>query len=161
MVEIDYNQIFSCPKCGTSGNIYLVKVSGNKIVMKQRCPEHGGRSFTVPLKEKDSYIHLIQENVFRCYKCGQEAEQSFIKVSGPWSLSKSKCPIHGAVVTQKIWSSIYNEISSVGAVTPQLTQSQPSQIETVPSEELKFCPSCGDPLTGVGSFCGTCGSKLD
>jgi len=161
MVEIDYNQIFSCPKCGTSGNIYLVKVSGNKIVIKQRCPTHGGRSFTVPLKEKDSYIHLIQENAFKCYKCGQEAEQSFIKVSGPWSLSKSICPIHGAVVTQKIWSSIYNEISNVGAVKPQLTQSQPSQIKTVPSEELKFCPSCGDPLTGVGSFCGTCGSKLD
>ncbi|GAH47141.1 unnamed protein product [marine sediment metagenome] len=68
MVEIDYNKIFSCPKCGLSGNIYLVKVSGNKIVMKQRCPDHGGRSFTVHLKEKDSYIHLIKENVFRCYK---------------------------------------------------------------------------------------------
>ena len=160
-MEIDYNKIFSCPKCGVSGNIYLAKISGNKIVFKQRCPNHGGRSFTVPLNEKDDYIHLVQENVFRCYKCGQEAEQRFIKVSGPWSLIKSTCPIHGAVVTQKIWSSIYNEIASEEVAKPQLTQSQPSQIQTAPSSEMKFCPSCGDPLTGVGRFCGTCGAELD
>ncbi len=160
MAEKDYNKIFSCPKCGVSGNIYLVKVSGNKIVMKQRCPTHGGRSFTVPLKEKDSYIHLIQENVFRCYKCGQEAEQSYMRDSAPWTLIKTSCPTHGAITTQKIWGSIYNEISNKGDSTQHPAQPQPSQIETMPSEENKFCPNCGGELVDTGSFCGECGSKL-
>jgi len=45
-----------------------VKVAGSKVIVKQRCPVHGGRAFKVPLKDKDKYIHLIQNAVFRCYK---------------------------------------------------------------------------------------------
>ena len=161
MVDIDYNKMFSCPKCGIIGTIYLVKVSSNKIVIKQRCPDHGGRSFTVPLNEKDNYIHLIQDAVFRCYKCGQEAIQSFIKISRPWTLIKCSCPNHGSIITQKIWSSIYKEITSKETATPQLTQPEPSPIQTVLSEENKFCPNCGAELTDSGIFCGECGSKLN
>ncbi len=161
MVDLDYSKTFSCPKCGAVGNIYLVKVAGNKVIVKQRCPVHGGRAFKIPLNDKDKYINLIHDGVFRCYKCGQEAEQSYMRVSAPWTLIKTSCPTHGAITTQKIWGSIYNEISSKGAATQQPAQPQPSQIETMPSEENKFCPNCGAHLTETGSFCGECGSKLN
>jgi len=161
MVDLDYSRAFSCPKCGEIGNIYLVKVAGNKIIIKQRCPVHGGRAFKIPLKDKDKYIHFIRDGVFRCYKCGQEAEQSYIRNSAPWAIIKTSCPTHGAITTQKIWGSILNEISNKGAETQQPAQPQPSQIETMPSEENKFCPNCGAHLTETGSFCAECGSKLN
>jgi len=161
MVDLDYSKTFSCPRCGAAGNIYLVKVAGNKIIIKQRCPVHGGRAFKLPLKEKDNYIHLIQEGVYRCYKCGQVAEQSYMRTSAPWTLIKTSCPTHGAITTQKIWGTIYNEISSQGTITPQTDQQQPPQIEPTPIEENKFCPNCGAPLTEAGRFCGECGSKLN
>jgi len=138
-----------------------VKVAGNKIIIKQRCPVHGGRAFKIPLKDKDKYIHFIRDGVFRCYKCGQEAEQSYIRNSAPWAIIKTSCPTHGAITTQKIWGSILNEISNKGAETQQPAQPQPSQIETMPSEENKFCPSCGSELADTGRFCGECGSKLN
>jgi len=166
MVDLDYSKMFSCPKCGAIGNIYLVKVDGSKVIVKQRCPVHGARAFKLPLKEKDNYIHLIQDAVFRCYKCGQEAKQSYMRASAPWALIKTSCPTHGAITTQKIWGSIYNEISSQGAATPQPAQPEPaqpesSQIETMSSEKTQFCPNCGSELTDSGSFCGECGSKLN
>ena len=58
MVDVDYSRAFSCPKCGEIGNIYLVKVAGSKIVIKQRCPVHGGRAFKIPLKDKDKKMLL-------------------------------------------------------------------------------------------------------
>ena len=160
MVELDYSKTFSCPKCGEVGNIYLVKVAGSKVIVKQRCPVHGGRAFKIPLKDKDKYINLIQDGVFRCYKCGQAAEQSYIRVSAPWTLIKTSCPTHGAITTQKIWSSVYNEISSEGAATQQPAEPQPSQTEPILVEENSFCPNCGAKLTEEGSFCAECGSKL-
>jgi len=161
MADLDYTKMFSCPRCEAVGNVYLVKVAGKQIIVKQRCPVHGGRAFKVPLKDKDKYINLIQDTVFRCYKCGQEAEQSYMRVSAPWTLIKTSCPTHGAITTQKIWSTIYNEIANKEATTPEPVQSEPSQIETMPVEENKFCPNCGAPLTEAGSFCGECGSKLN
>ena len=158
MVDLDYNKTFSCPKCGAVGNIYLVKVAGNKVIVKQRCPVHGGRAFKIPLKDKDKYINLIQDGVFRCYKCGQAAEQSYMRNSAPWTLIKTSCPTHGAITTQKIWGTIYDEISN--KTTPQPAQTESSQVETIPIEENKFCPNCGAPLTETGSFCAECGSKL-
>lgn len=161
MVDLDYSNAFSCPRCGAAGNIYLVKVAGNKIIIKQRCPVHGGRAFKLPLKEKDNYIHLIKEGVYRCYKCGQVAEQSYMRASPPWTLIKTSCPTHGAITTQKIWGTIYDEISSQETTTPQPVQQQQPQIESTPSVEKKFCPNCGASLTEAGRFCGECGSKLD
>ena len=160
MMDQDYSKTFSCPKCGAVGNIYLVKVAGSKVIVKQKCPVHGGRAFKIPLKEKDKYIDLIQDGVFRCYKCGQETEQSYRKDSAPWTLIKTTCPIHGAITTQKIWGTIYNQISNKEVVTQQPAQPQPSQIETIPIEENTFCPNCGAKLTETGNFCAECGSKL-
>lgn len=155
MVDLDYSKMFSCPKCGAVGNIYLVKVAGNKVIVKQRCPTHGGRAFKILLKDKDNYINLIQDGVFRCYKCGQAAKQSYMRVSTPWTLIKTSCPTHGAITTQKIWSTIYNEISS------KEIKPKPPKTEPIPIEENKFCPNCGASLTDAGSFCGECGSKLN
>lgn len=144
-----------------------MKVAGSKVIVKQRCPIHGGRQFKIPLKDKDQYIHLIQDGVFRCYKCGQEAEQSYMRVTAPWTLIKTKCPTHGAVTTQKIWNSIYKEISGQEAPEskPVETELEPEpetiQEEIMSSEENKFCPNCGAPLAEAGNFCGECGSKLN
>jgi hypothetical protein len=163
MAEYDYRKAFSCPRCGAVGNVYLVKVSGSKVIVKQRCPQHGGRQFKVNLKDKDQYIQYIQDGVFRCFRCGQEAEQSYMRVSPPWTLIKTKCPTHGATTTQKIWSTVYNEISSEEAPEPQPDQPEPESPEedTMPIEDDKFCPNCGAPLTEAGNFCGECGSKLN
>ena len=166
MVDLDYKKTFSCPKCGAVGNIYLVKVGGNKVIVKQRCPVHGGRAFKLLLKDKDKYIDLIQDGVFRCYKCGQEAKQSYERISKPWALVKTSCPTHGVITTQKIWSTFYNEFSIKGASSPKPPQTEPPKIEppqkeTIPIEENKFCPNCGAPLTDTGRFCGECGSKLN
>jgi hypothetical protein len=162
MVEYDYKKAFSCPKCGAVGNIYLVKVAGSKIVVKQRCPVHGGRAFKVNSRDKDQYIDLIRDGVFRCYKCGQEATQSYMRVSSPWTLIKTSCPTHGAITTQKIWSTIYNEIADQGVVKPQTAvETEASEVVVMSSEENKFCPNCGAHLTEAGNFCGECGSKLN
>lgn len=167
MVEYDYKKAFSCPKCGSVGNIYLVKVAGSKVIVKQRCPQHGGRQFKVNLSDKNQYIDLIKDGIFRCYKCGQAAEQSYMRVTAPWTLIKTKCPTHGAITTQKIWSTVYNEITDEGATTPQPTQPEPelepevSQEEAISSDDNKFCPNCGAPLVDEGKFCGECGSKLN
>jgi transcription elongation factor Elf1 len=157
----EYNKMFSCPKCGSIGAIYVAKVAGNYIVIKQRCPIHGGRSFKIPLMEKDNFIHLIRDGVFRCYKCGQEAIVSFMKPSGPWALIKCSCPIHGRMPIQKIWSSIYTEISSMVVVPSQPTQPHPVKQYSTPSEEKGFCPNCGSQLEGTERYCRTCGSKID
>ena len=142
-----------------------MKVAGSKVIVKQRCPVHGGRQFKVSLKDKDQYIQFIQDGVFRCYKCGQEAEQSYMRESPPWTLIKTSCPTHGAITTQKIWSTVYSEIASKEAPTPQPAQAETEaevpQEEVMSSEENKFCPNCGAPLTDAGNFCGECGSKLN
>ncbi len=165
IAELDYKKAFSCPRCGAVGNVYLVKVAGSKVIVKQRCPVHGGRQFKIPLKDKDQYIHLIQDGVFRCYKCGQEAEQSYMRVTSPWTLIKTKCPTHGALTTQKIWSTVYNEITSQEAPEPKPTEPEIEpealQEDIMSSEDNKFCPNCGAPLTDTGNFCGECGSKLN
>ncbi len=161
MVNSDFSKMFSCPKCGTMGAIYVLKVSGDKIIVKQRCPKHGGRSFKVPLIQKDQFIHLIRSAVFRCYKCGQEAIVSYMKPSGPWALIKCSCPTHGKMTTQKIWKTIYTEISSKAVAAPEPTQPEPTQPEPTPSEEKKVCPICKTPIEEIGKFCGTCGAKLD
>ena len=165
MVEYDYKKAFSCPRCGAVGSIYLVKVAGSKIVVKQRCPVHGARAFKVNSRDKDQYIDFIKDGVFRCYKCGQEAIQSYMRVSSPWTLIKTSCPTHGAITTKKIWSTIYNEIADQGVVEPQPSQPEveagPPEVATISSEENKFCPNCGAHLTEAGNFCGECGSKLN
>jgi len=46
--------------------------------------------------------------------------------SASWALIKTSCPTHGAITTQKIWGSIYDEISNQGAATQQPAQPQPS-----------------------------------
>jgi transcription elongation factor Elf1 len=166
MAEIDYSKMFSCPRCGAQGAIYLLKVAGSKVVVKQRCPVHGGRSFTFPLVQKDALIPEIERNIFRCYKCGQEATVNNMKISGPWTLIKCSCPTHGFKLPwQKIWSTVYNEMARKSDEKAQLTQPvapvKAEAPEPEPIEKKEFCPDCGAELTGLEKFCGTCGTKLE
>ena len=167
MTQSDYNKLLDCPRCGALGAIYLLKIAGQKIIVKQRCPVHGGRSYKIPLMQKDQFIPHIRGAIFRCYKCGQEAPIDHVKVSGPWTLIKCSCRTHGKKLPyQKIWSAVYNEISS-NAFTephpeqPQPEQPHPEQPQPTPSEEKKFCPSCGTELEEIGKFCGTCGAEVE
>ena len=68
MAEIDYSKMFSCPRCGAQGAIYLLKVAGSIVIVKHRCPVHGGRSFTFPLVQKDALIPEIEKNGFNCLR---------------------------------------------------------------------------------------------
>ena len=55
MSKIDYGRVFSCPRCGIQGSIYVLKVSGALIIIKQRCPQHGGKAFKLPLAQRNQY----------------------------------------------------------------------------------------------------------
>jgi ssDNA-binding Zn-finger/Zn-ribbon topoisomerase 1 len=162
MAQPDFSNIFSCPRCGTTGAIYLLKVAGNKMIIKQRCPKHGGRSYKLPLIQKEQFIPNIRDAVFRCYKCGQEVKVDSLKMSGPWTLFKGVCPVHGNKLPyQKIWSTVFTEISrdDVSDLKSQLNEKK-NVSEEVDTQEIKVCPNCGSPLRGIEKYCGFCGSEI-
>ena len=177
---MDYNNLFKCPKCGASGCISLVKVVNTLVIIKQRCLKHGERVIKVPLIQKDLFLNLIRDNLFLCYKCGQPASVESTKLTGPWTILKLNCPTHGTKLPdQKIWNSIYGEISS-GAGQPSIKIPQQTieekfpeappesmldetpQVEPIITSRGKalFCPNCGTQIKGNEKFCGTCGTEL-
>lgn len=160
MTETDINKMFSCSKCGAQGSIFLVKAENNKVLIKQRCPTHGGRSFRIPLMERERFLSKIREGIPRCFKCAQETTIDKVKESGPWTLIRRTCPIHGnKLPTQKIWTTLYNEISEVPS--EEQLEEEPQTLPNKKSEVMKFCPNCGAPLEGNEKFCAECGSKLN
>ncbi len=177
MADPNYSVLFNCPKCGKSGSIYLVKVAGTQIIVKQRCPDHGGRQFKIPLMRKDGVIPLFHDGFFRCFKCGAQAPVANKRNSGPWTLIRLNCPTHGVKIPElKIWGTVYSEVTqnhgegpggavqipaapqpvAPAPVVPEIAEKQPT-----PTPEKKFCPNCGTPLEGIEAFCGTCGAEID
>ncbi|TFF99056.1 MAG: zinc ribbon domain-containing protein [Promethearchaeota archaeon] len=161
----DYNQMFQCPSCGAIGNIFLLKVSGPQIIVKQRCPTHGGRTFKIPLKDLDEFLDPIRDGVFRCYQCGQPATPGPVKFSGAYAVLNCVCQVPGhSSKTQKIWSTIYVDITEHSPKTPEKDQHYEAPVvktKTPPKKEvLQQCPNCGTKLEGNEKFCGTCGFKL-
>jgi hypothetical protein len=179
MAYPDYGQLLVCPKCGNIGAIYVLKVAGLKIVIKQKCPKHGGRSVVFPFMQKDYLIPHVRDAVFRCFKCGQPAPVGLTKIEGPWTLIKCNCPTHGTKLPfQKIWSSMYIEIAGQLPIGQDFQQPQVQQPEKVQLEQTefvqhkfeqpqsnsengkKFCPNCGSLLMGTEKFCGICGEEI-
>jgi hypothetical protein len=157
MTQQDFSQIFSCPRCGTRGAIYLVKVEGTKIIVKQRCPTHGGKRYTFPRDQTDLVIPHIRNELFRCFKCGQEAPMDSMKESGYWTMIRCACPTHGNKQEwQKIWSTLYPQI-----VKEESTAPQPAKAEPTTSDQKRFCHNCGTQLEGKAKFCFACGAALD
>ncbi|TET61328.1 MAG: hypothetical protein E3J52_01730 [Promethearchaeota archaeon] len=162
MAQMDDSKLFSCPKCETQGAIIFLKAEGNKIIVKQKCPKHGVRSFNIPLMQKNRFIPHFRDGVFRCYQCGQETTVISSKASGPWMLIKCACPTHGnKLPLQRIWSTVYTDISNKDAPAPQSVQPQSIQPQPAPSDEKKFCPNCGTPLSGTDKHCDACGSEIN
>ena len=109
--QSEVSELFSCPKCGNKGAIRVLKIERDEILVKQGCPNHGMRSFLLPIELKSSFIPYFQEGIFRCIKCGQKAESFDVKFSGPWALIKNICPTHkNQLPYYKIWRSFYDEI---------------------------------------------------
>jgi len=177
MEKIDYERVFRCPTCGSLGAIYLAKVNGPQVIIKQRCPEHGGRVFKLPLKELDSYINLILDGIYRCYTCGGPALPGPIQYSGPYAVINSVCQnTNRGQKTQKIWSTIFLDAIKNQPERPDLIEKQigekekeieikepepeSKEVEEPISEKLKICPNCGTELEGNEKFCGICGFKL-
>jgi len=158
MSQSDVSEIFACPECGNIGAIYLIKLAKDQILVKHKCPIHGGRLLRLPLRLLDHCISHFRDNVFRCFKCGQETTVDHVKSSRPWTLIKLSCPTHGnRLPYHKIWTTVYNEISKEGVAAPQPAQPQP-----IPRENITFCPTCGEKLTGADqTVCQNCGSTID
>lgn len=165
MVQSDYSQMFSCPRCGARGAIINLKAAGSYIIIKQKCPTHGGRTIKIPLVQKDLVLPYIRDGVFRCFKCGQEATLDHMKVSGYWTLVRMLCPTHGNKLPfAKIWGTIYSELpkGEVAALKPAQPEPEPIQpISQEPSEEKKFCPNCGASIKGIEKYCGECGAEIE
>jgi len=184
MANPDYGQLLLCPKCGAIGAIFVLKVAGLKIVIKQKCPKHGARAIFFPFMQKDLLIPHIQEALFRCFKCGQPSPVEETKIQGPWTLIKCNCATHGTKLPfQKIWSSLYIEITGQLPIVrdfeqpeiqqPELKQPEKIQLEQIQFKEpkseqfqstlvdgKKFCPNCGSHLMGTEKFCGICGEEI-
>ncbi|MCK4380905.1 MAG: hypothetical protein KAW51_07160 [Candidatus Lokiarchaeota archaeon] len=162
MAQSEDSKNFSCPKCGKISTITFLKADGDKIIVKQKCPKHGERTFKVPLIQKDNFIPHFRQGVFRCYQCGQEAIVESTKTSGPWMLVKCACPTHGnKLPLQKIWSTIYTDISQYTDISlKESPESEHIKSPPIQTDEKKFCPDCGTPLKETGDFCDTCGSKI-
>lgn len=130
----NYQQIFKCPKCGSLGAIFVVKLSGSQIIIKQRCPQHGGRSFQVPFENKNIYIDLIRDGIFRCFKCGMHSEAYQVEFRGSWTFLTCFCPSHRKnVKMQKIWTPIFLEAATLQYKTfPQPLGQEHIQSEIAP-----------------------------
>ena len=181
MAYQQYRDMFLCPKCNKNGPILMVKISGQKIIIKKKCPKHGTRVIKPPLMALDQIIDLIREATYRCRKCGRDSMATWMKADGPWTLMKVSCPTHGTQSVQRIWNIIYTQISTMPATTPQVVaappiepnfhQSIPENIsqpiipqsipEPTPTPETRFCPTCGSDLESDVKFCHTCGNELD
>ncbi len=159
MAHPDYSDMFSCPKCGTMGAIYVLKHVGAQIIVKQRCPTHGGRSYKIPSMQIDFLSPYIRSAIFLCFKCGQNATVDIQKKSGPWTLIRCVCPTHGNKLPfQKIWSTVYDEVfSTQPAETPTVIQHQ----EYTPNIALENCPFCDSVLEESSKFCSNCGQSLN
>ncbi len=175
MITTDYEKVFRCPSCGSLGAIFLVKVDGAQVIIKQKCPIHGGRVFKVPLKELESYMNLILDGIYRCYTCGGPALLGPVQYSGPYAIIKCVCQTtHAGQKPQKIWSTIYldaikNQLERPEPVVQQIKEEEievkapeivPEEEEEPVPEKLKICPNCGTELEGNEKFCGICGAKL-
>jgi len=177
MAVQDYEKVFRCQKCGAPTSIFLIKNSDDKVVIKHRCSEHGDDKIVVPFADKELYLDLIHNGIYRCYKCAQPASLYTVEFKGPWAMISCYCPTHGAdVKTQKIWSSFFLEMQNpeyIGGTsaqtpvsTPKVQKEEPLPVqeedeeEKTEEEEKLYCPNCGTELAGDEKFCGTCGMDL-
>jgi len=168
----DFSNLLNCPKCAELSTTFLIKVAGPTMIIKMRCPNHGGRAFKVPYSQKDNIIPYLGATISQCYKCGQPTTLDHVKVKGPWTLVKCACPTHqNKLPYLKIWSDVYNQITGMAGGAPQIappqiapsqpTVSQPAQPDSILSDKISFCPECGSAVEGEEKFCGACGSKLE
>lgn len=156
MVLSEDEKLFNCSKCGTPGAIFFLKVEGNNIYIKYKCPKHGEKLIKIPLLQKNQFIASIRKGFFRCHKCGQETTVQSIKTSGPWMLVKSICPTHGnKLPLQRIWSTIYVDISNIDVPTPEPKEPENNQIV-----KRKLCPNCRTPINGTDKYCDACGAEI-
>jgi hypothetical protein len=176
----EYQKIFSCPKCGTQGAIFLLKIDGSQIIIKQRCPQHGGRKFKIPFVNKNVYIDLISNGIFRCSQCGVRAEAYRVEFKGPWTILICYCPSHkNSVKTQKIWTPLFleaatlhyqnisypennkssqsnNKNSEVDFTKLEAPKKQKSQIESINTKTPE-----GEPPKKEILICPDCGKPLE
>ena len=164
MADEEYRQFFRCNSCGKIGAIIFLKLSNDVMIIKQRCPIHGVKSFRANLSYKDKVILFIRDAVFQCYECGEKSTLSSITIKKPWTLIQCSCPTHGIGKVQKIWSILYSEITSKEIIESELVKLQPipkPKRKPNPLEKMKFCPYCGMSVEAMAVICNTCGAEVE
>ncbi len=164
----EFREMFFCPKCGQIGTIFVLKISGQKVIIKQKCPKHGTSVFKLPIVALEQVIDLIRDGIYRCMRCGQEAVGTWMKMDGPWTLHKCTCPAHGRQSLQRIWNTVFNRISAKPVAPPQYVSPSPVQTsipKSIPQPtstgEKKFCYGCGSKIQEGEKICTTCGRELE
>jgi hypothetical protein len=149
MTQIDYSHLFRCPKCNLMGAIYLLKYTPKKLIIKQNCPIHGKRAFVLPLKYVENLMPLIQDSIFRCYKCGKRTRIDNINSSRQWTSIRGECEEHGnSLPYQKISMMFYKELNTLEEPKPIL------------NEQKMYCRECGSQIQADQKFCNLCGAAI-
>jgi hypothetical protein len=152
----EFRELFFCPKCRQMGTIFFLKISGQKVIIKQKCPKHGTRLFKLPIVALEHVMDLIRSGTFRCMRCGQEAVGTWMKMDGPWTLHKCTCSVHGRQALQRIWNTVFNQISTKTVPLPTVQNIVPKL-----QVEKNFCYECGSKIEKGAKICSFCGRELD
>ncbi len=161
MSPVDYSHLFRCSRCNNIGTTYLLKYTPHKVVVKNKCPIHGAKSFVIPLNSLESLIPVIKDSIYRCFKCGERTTIDTIKTKKNWTLIRMNCDTHNnSLPFQKISTNVYDMVQEFEEPKPIVEDSKPSLEEDTSELVIQYCANCGCKVDPNQKVCNLCGAKI-